>query len=209
MKVLLVDDHELIRDSLKRNIELQGGINHISEASNGKDALLLLKKETFDVIVLDLTMPDMDGLDVLRIIRKKYPANHVMIYTMHSPKLYGVQAIEEGALSYMTKNLSLRELLLAITAVAKGEKFITPELAALLADAMRKQAEGKDKPKFSSREIEVGKRMAKGMSPEEIGIDLDIGVKSVYTYYARIKNELGVTKKSEVIAHFLNNNYMV
>jgi two-component system invasion response regulator UvrY len=206
MKVLLVDDHVAIRDCIKRNIETQGGIHQFAEADNADDALLLLKKQVFDVVVLDLSMDGIDGMDLLRIIRKKYPANHVMIYTMHSPLLYGVQAIEDGALSYITKNTSLRELLMAIMAVARGEKYITTELSVLMADALNQQANGSKEPKLSAKQIEVSKRMAKGLSNQEIAVELGISYKTVCNHFERIKIKLGFTKKSEVIA-YINKNH--
>lgn len=198
MEILLIDDHQVVREGVKRILEMQDDIGHIAEASNGPEALAKMESQVFDVVMLDLSMPGMDGWEVLRRIIVKWPDAHVMIFTMHPAELHGVRAMTEKALSYISKNAPLGELLNAIRAVAKGKRYLTPELANLMVDGVSKKETLQRHLTLSERELEIMLKLASGKTYGQIADELNISIKTIGAHRTNIVEKMGVKKNTEL-----------
>lgn len=198
MKILIVDDHPGLREGVKRSLDMQRDISRIYEAGNGTDALNLMETQSFDVVILDLSLPAMSGWEVLQRIMEKWPHAHVLIYTMHPIALFGVRAITEKALSYITKDMPMTELLNAIRAVAKGEKYLVPELVNLMHNGMPKQEALPKHLLLSPQELKVMIRLAEGKSYKQIAEELNTVDKTISTHRTNIMGKMGFKKNPEL-----------
>jgi DNA-binding NarL/FixJ family response regulator len=198
MKILIVDDHPGLREGVKRSLDMQHDISRIYEAGNGSDALNLMETQSFDVVILDISLPGMSGWEVLSRIMEKWPDTHVLIYTMHPIALFGVRAIVEKALSYITKNLTMNVLLDAIRAVAKGEKYLLPELVNLLHNGVPKQEALPRHLLLSPQEFKVMIRLAEGKSYKQIAKELNTVDKTISTHRTNIMGKMGFKKNPEL-----------
>jgi len=205
MKILIIDDHLVAREGVKRILELQNDISLIYEAINGVDALNLMEAHTFDVIILDLSLPGMSGWEVLDKIIEKWPDAHVLVYTMHPVKLFGVRAIIQKALSYITKDLTMNVLLDAIRAVAKGEKYLVPELVNLLHNGVPKQEALPRHLLLTPQEFKVMIGLANGKSYKQIAKELNTVDKTISTHRTNIMEKMGFKKNPELTRYCMEN----
>ena len=186
MRILICDDHKIVREGLKQILSQMIEVSLIGEAGNGNEALSLLKTEAFNIVLLDVSLPDRNGLEVLQIVKEKWPSTNVLMLSMHPQEQYAIRALTLGASGYLTKDTASEELMLAVKNVSEGRKYISQSLAEDLAQHL-----GKDhiRPKhefLSSREFEIMIRLVNGMSLLEIGNELFISAKTVSTYRSRI-----------------------
>ena len=196
MKVLLVDDHEIVRSGL-RNLLAAVGNTQISEAATGRDALLRLRQDRPDLVLLDLKLPGIGGLELLRRILLEDKAAQILVVSMHSEPLYAARAMELGARGYLSKNASAEELLTAVRRVAGGGRYIENDLAQEL--ALRKISSGHDLQDLTERDLEIMRLLAEGMSLAEIADALGIGYKTVANECSHIKAKLGVTRTNDLV----------
>jgi DNA-binding NarL/FixJ family response regulator len=203
ISVVLVDDHAVVRAGLKAVLGSAKDIQVIGEGNNGKDALSLAERLDPDVIVMDLSMAEMDGADATRALVAKGTRSRVLILTMHAEDSYLVPLLEAGASGYLVKSAADRELVDAVRAVAKGDVYMQPSAARALASNIQRKAEHADDrtkyDKLTEREQNVLRLVARGFSAPEIGEQLFISPKTVDTYKQRINEKLGLAHRSDYV----------
>lgn len=195
IKVLLVDDHAVVRAGYKRYLELDPCIEVTGEAESGEQAYAFLCSARADVVVMDLSMPGQGGIESMRHILQRYPAQRVLVFTMHDNAALAVQALRAGACGYLTKSMPPERMVEAIHQVMQGGRPLSDEVAAALAQATQDSA---PHLQLAPREFEIFRLLANGHSVDEIGQRLHIGVKTVANYQSTIRQKLGVTTAIEL-----------
>ena len=207
IQVLLVDDHDILRQGLKMLLSMQQGIKVVGEARTGREAIAMAKELMPDVVVMDITMPNMDGLEACQHIRNEQPATQVLILTMHESEEYFLQALRMGAAGYLVKKAAPSDLQMAISSIAQGGAFLYPGLAKALIRSFTAHstvdtcATGDHKMTNSSnlaqalqvltpREIEVLKLVAEGYTNQEIADQLTLSIKTVQAHRANVMEKL-------------------
>jgi DNA-binding NarL/FixJ family response regulator len=196
MKILLVDDHVIVRAGLRNLLSTLSG-TEISEAATGRDALLRLRQDRPHLVLLDLNVPGIGGLELLRRTLLEDKAARILVLTMHAEPLYAARAMELGARGYLSKNASAEELLTAVRRVVEGGRYIENEIAQEL--ALQKVTSDRDLQDLTERDLEIMRLLAEGMSLTEISDALGIGYKTVANACSHIKAKLGVTRTSELV----------
>src|SRR3984957_8005887 len=196
MKILLVDDHEIVRSGL-RNLLTSVFDANISEAATGREALLLLRQDRPDLVLLDLNLPGIGGLELLRRMLLEDKAARILVLSMHAEALYAARAMELGARGYLSKNASAEELLTAVRRVLDGGRYIENEIAQDL--ALQAISPGHGLQDLTERDLEIMRLLAEGMSLAEIADALGIGYKTVANACSQIKARLGVTRTNELV----------
>lgn len=203
IKVVLVDDHAIVRAGLKAVLGSATDIQIVGEGSSGKDAVALAERVDPDVIVMDLSMGEMDGATATRELVGKGVRSKILILTMHAEDSYLVALLEAGASGYLVKSAADRELIDAVRAVAAGDIYMQPSAARALANQiMKKGAQTDDRTKYeklTDREKAVLQQVAGGYSAPEIGEKLFISPKTVDTYKQRINEKLGFAHRSDYV----------
>jgi two-component system, NarL family, response regulator NreC len=203
IKVVLVDDHAVVRAGLKAVLGSAKDIQVIGEGSNGKEAISLAQRLDPDVIVMDLSMGEMDGATATRELTALKARAKVLILTMHAEDSYLVPLLEAGASGYLVKSAADRELIDAVRAVAHGDVYMQPSAARALAQRIQRKAEHADErtkyEKLTEREQNVLRFVARGYSAPEIGEKLFISPKTVDTYKQRINEKLGLAHRSDYV----------
>ena len=201
--VVLVDDHAVVRAGLKAVLSTAKDVKVIGEGSNGKDAISLAQRLDPDVIVMDLSMGEMDGAEATKELKAKDTRSKILILTMHAEDTYLVPLLEAGVSGYLVKSAADRELIDAVRAVAHGDVYMQPSAARALAQRIQRKAEHADErtrfEKLTEREQNVLKLVARGYSAPEIGEKLFISSKTVDTYKQRINEKLGLTHRSDYV----------
>jgi two-component system response regulator NreC len=192
-RVVLADDHTLVRSGIRRILEAQPGFEVTGEASDGAEALALVRATAPDVVVLDLNMPGTGGLDVLAALKTAQPSVKVIVVTMHAGREYVARAMKGGADAYLLKDSAVQDLVAAIEAVLAGRSYFSPSIQALMAELLRGDdpAMARGTP-LTDREREVLTWLARGMSSKEVARQLDISVRTVETHRANVMHKLGV-----------------
>ncbi len=199
MNVLLADDHGIVRTGLKHILESHNSIKKVFEASNGEEALKVIKAEKLDLIVLDLAMPKLTGLDVLTLAKeKKLTEAKFLILSMFPEKEYAMRVFRAGAAGYVTKDSVSDDLHKAIDAVLNGKKFISEQLRERMFDINIDEAELSPHEKLSDREFKVFILLSKGKRNQEIANKLFISEKTVHTYKSRIFEKMNLESVSEL-----------
>jgi DNA-binding NarL/FixJ family response regulator len=196
MKILVVDDHEIVRSGL-RNLLTSALDAQITEAATGRDALPRLRRDRPDLVLLDLNLPGMGGLELLRRLLLEDKAARILVLSMHAEALYAARAIELGARGYISKNVSSAELLTAVRRVAAGGRYIESEIAQEL--ALHKVSPNRNSRDLTERDMEIMRLLAEGMSLAEIADALGIGYKTVANGCTQLKTKLGVTRTNELV----------
>ncbi len=204
IKVLIVDDHTLVRDGIKALLMLALDIEVVGEAANGREALEKVKELSPDVVLMDLAMPVLGGLDATRRIRKEFPGTKVLVLTQYDDSEFVVPAIEAGARGFITKMAAFSELATAIQAVYKGASYLSPSAAAALVEECQQKpgAGGKDPfDQLSDREREVLKLVVEGHTAKEIADMLMVSPKTVEWYKSSLMDKLNVHNKTDLIKY--------
>jgi two-component system invasion response regulator UvrY len=196
MKILLVDDHVIVRSGL-HGLLTSALHTEIFEAATGRDALLLLRKERPDLVLLDLNLPGIGGLELLRRMLLEDKTARIMVLSMHAEPLYAARAMKLGARGYLSKNTAADELLMAVRRVADGGRYIENAIAQQL--ALEQTSPGPSLPDLTERELEIMRLLADGMSLTEIADALGIGYKTVANGCSLLKAKLGVARTSELV----------
>ncbi|MBQ6993552.1 MAG: response regulator transcription factor [Lachnospiraceae bacterium] len=206
INVMIVDDHKMIREGLKRILEFEGEVQVIEEADNGQDCLSKLKTAKPDIILLDINMPVMNGIETLQALKKKRKKYKVLMLTVHNEVEYLLKAVDIGIDGYLLKDADSKELKRAITSVSSGEKFIQPSLIPLLNSKLIARDLDKEKlEKLSSREIEVLKLVSVGMFNKEIGKKLDISERTVKNHMSNIFKKIECTDRTQAAVFAIRN----
>lgn len=201
--VLIVDDHTLVRDGIRSLLALTADIEIVGEAADGREALEKVRQLLPDIVLMDLAMPIMGGLEATRRIRKEFPATKVLALTQYDDSEYVIPVIEAGARGFVTKMSSSSELASAIQAVYKGDSFLSPSAAAALVDECQQTtiAEGEQDPyqQLTDREREVLKLVVEGYTAREIAEVLVVSPKTVEWYKTSLMNKLNIHNKTDLI----------
>jgi len=206
IKVLLADDHSIVRAGLRRIVEESGDMEVIAEAADGREAIQQAHKQLPDVAVIDISMPVLDGLEVISQLRNYYPKLPILILTMHEEGQYVVRAIEAGAMGYITKQSAPEQLVKAIRKVHSGSRFVTDEAAEALALRVAKGAHGQSPlDSLSMRELQVLRRLAMGHTNREIARAYHISIKTVDTYRSRLLKKLNLRNNAELSRFAIQN----
>jgi DNA-binding NarL/FixJ family response regulator len=206
IKVLLADDHSIVRAGLSRIVEESGDMEVIAEAADGRETLRLVRETSPDVAVIDISMPGLDGLEVVDQLRGHCPDLPILILTMHEEGQYVVRAIQAGAMGYMTKQSAPEQLLKAIRKIFEGSRYLTDEAAEALAlRVARGSGEQSPLDSLSMRELQVLRRLAMGHTNREIASAYSISIKTVDTYRSRLLKKLNLRNNAELSRFAIQN----
>lgn len=203
IRIILVDDHAVVRTGLKAVLGKERDLDVVGEAANGAEGVALAERLKPDVIIMDLSMATMDGLEATKLVVAKKLPSRVLIMTMHAEEEYVVPLMEAGAAGYVLKTAPDREVVDAVRAVARGDLYVRPEAARALAKGyQRKDPLREDRARFdklTARERDVLRLVAQGYSAPEIGDKLNISPKTVDTYKQRIEDKLGLGHRHDYV----------
>ena len=198
IRVLLADDHEIVRDGLKRILGASGDLQVAGEAASGDEALVLIKSNDYDVALLDMSMPGLSGIDLIKRLKIEKPGLKLLILSMHGEHQYAARALKAGASGYLTKDSAAEKLLGALRKVAAGGVHISDAAAASLVAAERAPHQS-----LSDREFEILKLLAGGRSPTAIASQLHLSVKTVSTHKANVQGKLGLAGTADLVRYAL------
>jgi two-component system invasion response regulator UvrY len=205
LKILIADDHAIVRQGLKQIVTETRDMTVAGEASNGQELLSKIKEGEYDVVVLDITMPVIDGMDVLRQLRSERPRLPVLMLSIHPEEQYALRALRAGASGYLTKESAPDELVVAIRKVSSGGKYISTSLAEKLAfelDVGREQALHEA---LSDREYQVLCMIASGKTVTDIAQELSLSEKTISTYRSRILEKMNMKNNAELTYYAIKN----
>ncbi len=198
IRVLIADDHAIVRQGLRQILSDTADLTVAGEAENGVQAVQLVRSGEWDVVLMDVSMPDRNGIDALKIIKKEYPRLPVLILSMYPEEQYAIRALKAGAAGYLTKQSAPELLVTAIRQVASGKKYVSPSLAEELANAIGEDSERPPHEKLSDREYQTLCMIASGKTPTEIAEALNLSVKTVSVYRARLLEKMNLRNNAEL-----------
>ena len=201
IKVLIADDHVIVRSGLKQLFGLMGDIAVEGEATNGEEVLKLLQTNKFDLVLLDLTMPGISGINLIGRIQMCYPKLPILVLSMHNELLIAKRVLKAGATGFISKGSDQDTLMSAIRKVAMGKRFVDPDIAEQM--IFEKPVSGEKAPHefLSERELYIMKTFAKGNSLNDIAEELSISNKTVSTYKSRLMRKLNISNNSELVRY--------
>jgi two-component system, NarL family, invasion response regulator UvrY len=206
LRVLIADDHAIVRAGLKQFLAEVPDITVAGEAGSGTEALELIRQGEWDVVLLDIAMPDMTGIDVLKRLRHDKPDLPVLILSIYPEEQYAVSMLRAGASGYLTKESAPEQLEQAIRKVATGHRYVSPALAELLALEVGGDAGRPAHETLSQREFQVFSKLAAGKAVSEIASELCLSVKTISTYRARILEKMGMKNNAELTYYAIKNH---
>lgn len=201
LEILIVDDHAIVREGLKRVLESTASSWTVTEADGGFEALDLLRRQRFDLAIVDLSMPGMNGLELLRRARAEFPRLMLLILSMHAEEQYAMRAFKSGANGYLTKDSAPRELAAAVRKVASGGAYVSSALAERMVLHLNGAQEAPAHVHLSDRELDVLRRLTAGERPTEIAQALHLSVKTVSTHKSRIQSKLQLPTTAALIRY--------
>lgn len=203
-KILLIDDHEVVRSGVRRILDQPPGESEFGEASTPSEAMDCVRQQAWDIVVLDLSLGGRDGLEVLKEIKKLRPRQPVLILSMHAEELFARRALKAGASGYITKNTPRAELMEAVEKVRRGGTYVSPALAEILAFDLRGPTEGSAHESLSNREFEVLRLIASGKTVGEVAELLHLSVGTISTYRSRILEKMSLKTNAELTYYALH-----
>jgi DNA-binding NarL/FixJ family response regulator len=203
IRVLIADDHAVVRRGVLQILAEAPDMIAAGEAGTGREVLQAVHKSDYDVVLLDIALPDSNGLEVLKQLRNLKPGLRVLILSVYPEKQYAVRAFKAGAAGYLTKDSAPDELITAIRKVSQGGKYVTQSLAEELATELWDEGETEFYQTLSDREYQVMCLLAAGKTVAEIAATLSLSVKTVSTYRARILQKLGLKNTAEIVRYAL------
>lgn len=208
IRIVIADDHAIVRHGLRQLLSAETSMSIVGEAQNGNEVLELVRTTPVDIVVLDITMPGRNGLDTLKELRRLYPRVAVIVLSMHPKDQYAVRVLKAGASGYLSKESAPEELVSAIKKVDRGEKYITHEMAELLADYIQRGTGDEPHKQLSDREFEVLRMIGSGRGITEIAETLNLSVKTVSTYRSRIIEKTGLRSNAAMTRYVVEHRLL-
>ena len=206
IRILIADDHEVVRKGLRQVIEETSDLVVTGEASNGHEVLEKIRKNDHDLVVLDIGLPDISGLDVLKQVKIECPQLPVVILSIYPEEQYAVRALKAGASGYLTKESASDELITAIRKVYDGRKYVSTTLAERLAKELEAGADKLPHETLSDREYQVMRMIALGKTIKDISEEINLSPKTVSTYRSRIFEKMTIKTNEELIRYAIDNH---
>lgn len=206
VRILLVDDHAILRSGLRQILSDTEGIDVAGEAENSAQAIRMVREQKFDAVLLDITLPDRNGLETLKILKREHPKLAVLILTMHGEDEFGVRALKAGASGYLTKKSAPEQLVNAVRQVAAGRRYIGPTLAEELANSLGDEGDQLPHELLSDREYQVLCMIAAGVGLSEMAGKLSISPKTVSVYRARVMAKMKLRNNAEITHYAIKHN---
>ncbi|MDO9400590.1 MAG: response regulator transcription factor [Polaromonas sp.] len=203
IRIVIADDHAIVREGLKRIVSSVNDMEVTSEAANGTEVMQRVRELTFDLLMLDLSMPGRSGMELIKLVRAEKPKLRILVLSMHQELQYAVRAIKSGASGYLTKESAPDQLEQAIRKIAAGGAFISAEVAEQLALGAMPGSEALPHESLSNREFEVFRLVVDGVSVTDIAARLKLSVKTVSTHKANLMHKMGLHNQSELIRYAL------
>lgn len=204
-RVLLADDHQIVRNGLRQLIDAESDLEVVAEASTSAETLTMLRQTEVDVLLLDISMPDRDGMDTLRLLRTHRSDLPVLIISAYAEEQYALNMLRAGANGYIRKDADVDDILSAIRTVLRGRRYVSDTVADLLTQRLNGDADAPAHQQLSEREFQVLHKLATGKSVTEIADELFISVKSVSTYRSRLLTKLNLKSNAELTYYALKN----
>lgn len=204
--ILVADDHTVVRRGLVEIIDGEPDMKVVAQAASGRSVLRELEETSPDLIILDITMPDGGGMEVLRQLQNSRPATPVLVLSVHSEDQYAIRVLKAGAAGYLMKDCAPEELVEAIRRVAAGSRYITPHQAEKLADTVAGRESGQPHEVLSDREFETLRLIGVGLSVSEIADELALSPKTVSTYRRRMMDKMSFATDADIIRYALDND---
>lgn len=205
INVLIADDHAIVREGLKQILAGTKDVVVTATAEDGAEAIRLARKHPTHILLLDISLPDRSGIDVLKQLRKEIPSLTVLMLSMHREDLYAIRSLKAGAAGYLTKQSAPAELVNALREVANGRKYISPQLAQQLANAIQEDRESLPHEKLSDREYQTLTMIASGKSVTDIANELTLSVKTVSMYRTRLLQKMQLKHNAELTHYVIKN----
>jgi DNA-binding NarL/FixJ family response regulator len=206
IRILIADDHKIVRDGLKRILAAHGDMDVTAEAASGDETLALVKANDYDIVMMDMSMPGLSGMDLIKRLKLEKPRLRILVLSMHGEQQYAARALKAGAAGYLNKDSAAEQLVGALRKIAAGGVHVSDTAAAGLIFA-RSEA-GEPHERLSDREFEVFKQLAGGASPTGIARRLNVSVKTVSTHKARILDKLGLSGTAELVRYALEHKLL-
>jgi DNA-binding NarL/FixJ family response regulator len=204
-RVLIADDHAVVRAGYRQFLEAEPSITEIGEAASGNETLNRLRAQRWDMLLLDIHMPDRGGLDILRHVNTGYPHVRVLVTSGLPEEQYARNVLQAGASGYLSKNTAPEELIKAVRAISLGRRYISAALAEALADDLNRDKEGPLHSHLSTREFQIFCKLASGNSVSDIAAELSLSVKTISTYRSRILEKTHFKSNADITAYALRN----
>jgi DNA-binding NarL/FixJ family response regulator len=203
--VLIADDHQIVRAGLIQFLSDQHDIEVAGEAADGDELLALVRRESFDVILLDIAMPGKNGIDCLRVIRQSNPELKVLMLSGYPEAHYAINLLRSGASGFISKNAPPEELIRAIRVVSRGRRYLSETAADLVSTELSNPSEKKLHETLSEREFQIFRKLATGQAPTEIANELNLSVKTVSTYRSRVLEKMNLKTNADLTYYAIKN----
>jgi DNA-binding NarL/FixJ family response regulator len=208
IRTFIADDHVIVRRGLRQIVAETPEIVIADEAGTGQEALHKILNNQYDVVLLDISMPDINGLDVLKEIKQQKPETRILILSMHPEEQFAIRALKAGASGYLTKDSAPAELVSAIKKVANGGRYVTESLAEQLASQLTDDFDREPHETLTDREYQIMQMIASGVSIQEIAEELFLSTSTVYTYRTRILRKLQLKNNAALIRYATDNKLL-
>jgi DNA-binding NarL/FixJ family response regulator len=208
IRILITDDHAIVREGLRRILGASPDMVVAGEASNGIEALRLLESCNPDIVLVDISMPGMNGIELTHRLHDEHPQIPVLVLSMHQEEQFAVRAIKAGAAGYLTKDCAPEMLAQAIRKLISGGKFITPEVAEALANAIVSEHSEVPHKHLSNREFQIFQMLASGKSINDIAHDLSLSANTISTHKGRLMNKLGVDNNAGLVHYAIKHRIL-
>jgi len=208
IRVLVVDDHAIVREGICSLLARRKDIEVVGEAADGKRAIDAVVQFDPDVVLMDIQMPGLNGLEATREIHKRFPSTRILVLTQHESKEYVVPLLRAGAVGYITKTARATELIGAIRAVYEQGAYLPPRITQTLVDALVETPDATEQPLLTERELEVLRLVVEGLSSREIAERLNISVKTVDTHRANIMDKVGAHNTAELTKYAIRKGWV-